>query len=83
MPNDLYDQVVAITEEYLGPAAPRFMARQIAFHFHKSPQELAPDDLPKLIEWTKVTLGLLTENRQVIEDCTRKMSRLAETEAVS
>ncbi|MDF2461322.1 MAG: hypothetical protein K0S68_725 [Candidatus Saccharibacteria bacterium] len=76
MTDALYQEVTAITEEYLGPAAERFVARQITFHLNKTPQELAVEDIPKLIEWTKVTLGLLTEDRQMIEDFGNKMSRL-------
>jgi hypothetical protein len=74
----LYDQVIVIMEEYLGPAAERFIARQISFHLHKSPDELTPDDLPKLIEWTKVTLGLLTEDRGLIDEYESRMSKLVD-----
>ncbi len=76
--NELYRQVVLITEEYLGPAAPRFVARQINFHLGKSPQELVTDDLPKLVEWSKLTLGLLTEDRQVVAQFADKLARLGE-----
>jgi hypothetical protein len=76
MTQELYQQVTAITEEYLGPAAERFVARQISFHLGKSPAQLENHDIPKLIEWTKVTLGLLTEDRQMIEDYANKMSKL-------
>ncbi len=77
----LYHQVTKVTEEYLGPAAERFISRQISFHLGKSPQELSSEDLPKLIEWAKVTLGLLTEDRQVVEEYTRKLTELAEVKA--
>ncbi len=79
MTAELYHQVVSITEEYLGPAAPRFVARQIASHFNKSPEELSIEDLPKLIEWSRVTLGLLTEDHQLINQYADKLSRLAAT----
>jgi hypothetical protein len=74
---NLYDQVTDITEEYLGPAAQRFVARQITFHLGKSPQELTSSDMPKLIEWTKVTFSLLTEDRNAIDDYVHKMEQLA------
>jgi hypothetical protein len=77
MTEQLYHQVVTIAEEYLGPAADRFITRQITFHFDKPPQELTAADIPKLVEWTKVTLGLITEDRQVVEEFTRKMAALA------
>lgn len=76
----LYEKVTFITEEYLGPATERFLVRQITFHLGKTPQELQMGDLPKLIEWAKVTLGLLTEDRDMIEEFAEKIGRLVETE---
>jgi hypothetical protein len=81
--DQLYREVIKVTEEYLGPAAERFIARQITFHLNKSPQDLSPDDLPKLIEWAKVTLGLLTEDRQVVDDYERKLIHLAHSQVES
>lgn len=73
---NLYHQVTDITEEYLGPAAERFVARQISFHLGKDPQDLSDEDIPTLIEWTKLTLGLLTEDKGLIDDYTHKMEQL-------
>jgi hypothetical protein len=77
MTDALYQQVTQITEEYLGPAAERFVTRQITFHLNKQPQELLPDDIPKLVEWTRVTFGLLTEDQRVVDEYTHKLQRLA------
>jgi hypothetical protein len=74
---ELYRQVTEITEEYLGPAAGRFVARQISFHFNKPPEALANEDLPKFLEWTKVTFGLLTEDQSIINEYAEKINRLA------
>ena len=74
--NELFDKVVAITEEYLGPAAPRFITRQISFHLNKSPQELIEGDIPELAEWTKVTLALLTEDKNLVQEYAAKIIRL-------
>lgn len=78
MSEELYRQVVAITEEYLGPATERFLTRQISFHLSKTPTELSREDLPKLIEWTQVTLGLLTEERSLVEEYASRMTQLLE-----
>ena len=40
----LYDKVVRITHVYLGPAADRFIARQVENHLHKEPEQLSLDD---------------------------------------
>jgi hypothetical protein len=74
----LFEEAVNITEQYLGPAARRFVTRQIAFHLNKSPENLTPLDIPELVEWTKATLALLTEDKQMVSDYAAKISRLGE-----
>jgi len=73
---ELFERVTVITEEYLGPAAERFVARQISFHLSKTPAELTADDLPTFIEWARLTLSLLTEDREVIDEFTTKLTEL-------
>lgn len=72
----LHQQVVAITEDYLGPAAPRFIDRQVEFHLQKRPDEMDPSDMPKLIEWVKVSLSLLTDDKVMVDECVDKLSKL-------
>jgi len=79
MTDELYREVTSITEEYLGPAAERFLARQISFHLNKAPQDLTHADLPVLIQWTKVTFGLLTDDHNVVDEYTNKLIRLADS----
>jgi hypothetical protein len=76
MSDDLYHQLVALTEDYLGPAASRFVDRQIAAHLNKDPHEITHGDLPRILDWTKVTLSLLTQDRQVIDEYSARMTRL-------
>jgi hypothetical protein len=76
MTDDLYHRVVSITEEYLGPAAPRFVARQITAHLNKPPQDLSREDLPELVAWAKVTLSLLTDDREVVSQYVYKINQL-------
>jgi hypothetical protein len=76
MTTSLFEQVTAITEDYLGPAAERFVSRQITFHLRKDPLDLNAADIPKLVEWTKVTLGLITEDRQMVDDYAIKINEL-------
>jgi len=76
MSQQLYLQVVEITEEFLGPAAPRFVSRQIAFHLHKLPADLEDKDLPKLIEWGRVSLGFLTEDQHTVDEYAQKLQAL-------
>lgn len=73
----LYDQVVRITHVYLGPAADRFIARQVENHLHKSPAELTASDLGRLIDWIRIAVSLITEDSEIIEEYTGQLQRLA------
>jgi hypothetical protein len=75
----LYDQVVKVTHVYLGPAADRFIARQVQNHLHKTPEELSGDDLLKLIDWIRVSVSLLTEDSEIIEEYAQQLQQLAES----
>ena len=74
----LYDKVVRVTNVYLGPAADRFIARQVQNHLHKAPEELSRDDLLKLIDWIKVAVSLLTEDSEIVEEYAERLRQLAE-----
>jgi hypothetical protein len=74
---NVFDEVVSLTEPYLGPTAHRFIARQVAFHLSKAPERLEVGDLPKLAEWVTATLSLLTDDRELLKDYSQKMERLA------
>ena len=75
----LYDQVVRITHVYLGPAADRFIARQVENHLHKAPEELSQADLAGLIDWIRVVVALLTEDNEIVEEYTAELEKLATT----
>lgn len=78
MPDDiLYNRVVRVTHVYLGPAADRFISRQVQNHLHKSPEKLSHDDLGKLIDWIRVTVSLLTEDSEVIEEYIQQLISLS------
>lgn len=73
----LYEQVVRVTHVYLGPAADRFIARQVENHLHKSPQDLSAEDLMHLISWIRIAVSLLTDNTGIIDEYTAKLQQLA------
>lgn len=64
---NLYDDVVAITYEYLGPAADRFVARQIRNHLQKDPAELQAKDLRQLMDWIQLAMRLISSDAVVID----------------
>lgn len=76
MNTPLYTQVVRITHVYLGPAADRFIARQVQSHLHKEPHELSGPDLLKLIDWIRVAVSLITEDSVIVEEYIERLRRL-------
>jgi hypothetical protein len=75
--NQLYQQVVRVTHVYLGPAADRFIARQVQNHLHKPAEELSQTDLLKLIDWIRIAVSVLTEDSEIVEEYTLQLERLA------
>ncbi|MGC1177286.1 MAG: hypothetical protein WA843_04410 [Candidatus Saccharimonadales bacterium] len=76
----LYDQVVRVTHVYLGPAADRFIARQVQNHLHKDPEDMSKEDLLKLIDWIRLAVSLLTDDADVVEEYAAQLERLAKPE---
>lgn len=72
----IYDQAVQITKDYLGPAAERFINRQIIFHLKKDPEMLTKQDIPQLAEWVKVSIAILTEDKKMVDDFTKRILKL-------
>jgi uncharacterized protein YegL len=66
--NNLYEQVVDITYTYLGPAADRFVVRQIRNHLQKDPEELQRQDLRQLMDWIELAMHLISNDTRTIHD---------------
>ena len=77
--NSLYDEVVTITYEYLGPAADRFVVRQIRNHLQKDPERLQRKDLRKLIDWIRLAMRLISNDTAVINQYMADLETLAQT----
>ncbi len=77
MAETMYNEAIKIASDYLGPAAKRFVDRQITAHLQKpNPEDLNAEDMPKFIEWIRISLSLLTEDQKVIEDCIARLKSL-------
>ncbi len=73
----IYEQAVNITSDYLGPAADRFLTRQMIFHLKKKPAELTRDDIPQLAEWVKVSIAILTEDHKMVNEFSERIMNLS------
>ena len=74
----LYDDVVAITDTYLGPAADRFVTRQIRNHLQKDPSKLNRDDLEQLIDWIQLAMRLVSSDTAAIDSYVAELHSLAQ-----
>lgn len=74
----VYDQVVKVTHVYLGPAAERFIDRQVQNHLHKEPSAITSQDLSKLIDWIGMAVSLLTDDAGIIEEYIGRLRKLAD-----
>ena len=74
---NIYDKIVRVTHVYLGPAADRFIARQVQNHLHKAPERITAEDLERLIDWIRVAVSLLTDDSELVEEYTEELEKLA------
>lgn len=73
----LAEEIIAVTEDYLGLAAKRFVNRQISFHLGKKPEELTKEDIPQLAEWMKISMAFLTEDKNLVDSLAQRLLNLA------
>lgn len=79
----LYEQTVDVMTDYLGPAARRFIDRQIQNHLNKEPDQLKITDLPVLIDWVRVSVAFLTQDTKLIDELTTRLRELPKKQAES
>lgn len=73
----LYEQMVDITADYLGPAADRFIDRQIQSHLSKKPEQLTRQDIKALVSWSRLAMALLTSDSSIVDEFTGRLNELA------
>ena len=79
----LYDKVVSITEDYLGPSARRFIDRQIESHLNKNPENITKKDLLQLNGWLIAVVALLTDDENVLAEYSDRLESLTNNAASS
>lgn len=71
-----YKRVVYITHAYLGPAADRFIDRQVRNHLNKEPEDITLKDLSRLTDWIRLAVSLLTDDSDVVEEYIDQLEQL-------
>lgn len=74
--NKIYRAIVEISQDYLGPAASRFVDRSIYNHLHKMPEEITTEDLKQLIEWVRVSVAVLTEDGALVSEYVSRLEAI-------
>jgi len=74
---NLYNNLICITADYLGPASSRFIDRQIRHHLGKSTQNITAADVDRLKDWLKVSFALLTEDSKLVSAYADRLNNLA------
>ena len=74
---NVYSQVVQISQHYLGPAASRFIDRQIRTHLNKEPDDLADTDIKDLVDWIRLAVAVLTEDTKVVNEYSQRLLHLS------
>lgn len=78
----IYQRVLEISEDYLGPAAPRFLERLATNHLGKPATRLTHTDLPELVVWIKLAVTVITEDQTLINGYMGRLEELADTQRV-
>ena len=73
-----YDHILEITADYLGPAASRFVNRQISSHLKKSPAELSRADIQMLAIRIRSGLLILTQDEAIGEEAFRRIASIGD-----
>lgn len=72
----LTEEVIEVTSDYLGPAARRFIQRQVKVHLNKPLDKLEASDLPALADWSKLALSLLTSDQATVDKFQKDLMQL-------
>jgi hypothetical protein len=79
----VYQRVLRISEDYLGPAAPRFLGRLVSGHLGKPATRISRHDLPDLIVWIRLAATLITDNEALINEYMQRLEQLSSSQADS
>ena len=71
----LYDDVVSIAKNYMGPAADKFMSRQLNTHLGVAPASMGKQHLDDLAKWV-FTSGKTLMDTAKAQDFSDKIKKL-------
>lgn len=73
----LCQKVIEITEDYLGPSAPRFIDRLASSHLGKDASRLSRNDMEELVRWARLAAAMLTDDTGLVAEYTQRLEALS------
>ena len=67
----LYDEVVTVAKDYMGPTAEWFMSRQLNGHLNIEPHQLTRNDLEDPVMWCYTSAKLIMREERAREFSSR------------
>ena len=77
--SNYFVQIVAVIKDYLGPAAERFVRRQIQFHLEKDPNDLTQRDGQKLADSIATALTVITKDKKMVDESSVRIHAIFNT----
>lgn len=82
MPTNYYQSIIDILREPLGPAAERFLNRQMEFHLGKKTSHLTATNVKKITPSISTALSLLTSDKKSIVQTEKKILSLLKADVI-
>ncbi len=73
----LQDQIIAVSQDYLGPASERFIDRQVSTHLKKDIGDITKADLVKLADWIRLSFAMLTNDSRLVDEYVARLLKIA------
>ena len=74
--NNIYNQLIKVTDAYLGPSSERFINRQIINHLNKQPSEVLSSDIVELVDWIRLAMTIITDDENIVKEYISKIQKL-------
>lgn len=73
----LSDEIIAISQDYLGPASERFIDRQVSTHLGKKLEDVTRSDLVKLVDWVRLSFAMLTNDSRMVDEYAQRLLKVS------
>ena len=72
----VYEEIVDITHDYLGPSSRRFITKLAKSHLGKKPSQLTRSDVNELHKWGIQSFAHVAENDKMVDEFSTRLLAL-------